>query len=346
MKKLIFVFIIMSFSMFGIDYELDFKKARNLSWEKNYKEAEQIYVELLKEYDSDEIAIAYANMLGWQKKYTQAIDVLEKYVLEGNEKEIQLAKIYLWMGEKELAYKTYFKLKENGNEIGEVAQKFIEKYLKDNQFPVFELEYIYSSDFDVDLKEEKPQIYFTYKKDKDFTLVLSKTWMMKEEEKIVNGLKEIKSKLFRTTSQVEIYIKNHYIYFGNSTIENFFIGDEITWKRFTAGLSYYNYNNSYRVSEINQIGIPLKKLKLTLTQRIAFDYGNGEDSGEINTSYRSEIKYKELIYYRQYYNFEDSNYGELKIKLESKVRFIGQLGLYRDYYRNRNGYIFGVGVKF
>ncbi|MGM0508873.1 MAG: tetratricopeptide repeat protein [Fusobacteriota bacterium] len=338
-KKIILVFIILSFNVFGLDYENDFKKARELSWDKKYSEAQELYKDLLNEFQSQEIAISYSNMLAWQEKYEESIEILKKYVLNMEIRDMELAKIYLWKGDENKAYKKYIKLKKQGVNIGKQAEEFIEDY--DSKKDKFQIKYIYSADITGDLEEEVPQLYLSYKKDDKLTFVLSREWNMTQ-----------KRDTDRIRNQGEIYYNSHRnshrIFFGNSTIENFFIGDDLDFKWILLGGSYTQYNNSYKLSSVVQKSFQMNTLKLNFTQKVTLNYIKDElkSDTEINTTYMSELKYKEWLQYRQYYNLESENKGNLKLIINNLDYLLLEFGIYNDFKKDIIGYDVGVGINF
>jgi len=130
MKKILIVSLIFIISALSFSSILEdtFKKALNYSWEGEYAKAEEIFKDLMVNYRTVDVVIAYSNMLAWQEKYQQALDVLYKYEEKNNEIESNKAKVYFWMGSYSKAYDLYSQLVKDGYELNEASLEFYNWY--------------------------------------------------------------------------------------------------------------------------------------------------------------------------------------------------------------------------
>ncbi|BDU51367.1 tetratricopeptide repeat protein [Haliovirga abyssi] len=363
MKKIIVIMILIinTATIFSMNYDENLKKAQELSWEKNYKQSEVIFKKLMKNYTTEELYIAYANLLAWQKKYDKAIELLKKYPKTTTNMRLEIAKFYVWKGDKQKAYELYIKLKNNGENIGKKGELFLKEYKKVGiKEKSYEIKYVYSNDLNIEFKEEKPALYFTYKRNKNLVFVLSHTFEMKEknvyEYRDDATYETKKSKIKKHRTESEIYFNNHHIVLGTTVtpiyngdekvngydFESYYLGDDVTFGWVTLGLHYTDYLKAgYRITGLGQIDYYFKN-GFIISNKISSNYIDKK----IANSFMAELKYKELCYYRYYYDLKELSYEEIKVKFDITKTFFGEIGGYRDFNKGINGYSFGIGARF
>jgi thioredoxin-like negative regulator of GroEL len=112
------------------NYTTAFEKANELARNEEYKKAEEIYQNLLKYYNTEELIIAYSNVLIWQEKYQLATIFLNSRKTISNVVKAQLGKAYEISGSYEKAYNIYLELRESGYELSSEQKEFIRLYEK------------------------------------------------------------------------------------------------------------------------------------------------------------------------------------------------------------------------
>lgn len=111
-------------------YTEAFEKANELARNEEYIKAEEIYQNLLKYFNTEELIIAYSNVLIWQEKYQLAIIFLNSRKEISDEVKAQLGKTYENSGNYEKAYYIYLELKDSDYELNEEQNEFVRLYEK------------------------------------------------------------------------------------------------------------------------------------------------------------------------------------------------------------------------
>jgi hypothetical protein len=111
-------------------YTEAFEKANELARNEEYIKAEEIYQNLLKYFNTEELIIAYSNVLIWQEKYQLAIIFLNSRKEISDEVKAQLGKAYEISGNYEKAYYIYLELKDSDYELNEEQNEFVRLYEK------------------------------------------------------------------------------------------------------------------------------------------------------------------------------------------------------------------------
>lgn len=111
-------------------YTEAFEKANELARNEEYVKAEEIYQNLLKYFNTEELIIAYSNVLIWQEKYQLAIIFLNSRKEISDEVKAQLGKAYEISGNYEKAYYIYLELKDSDYELNEEQNEFVRLYEK------------------------------------------------------------------------------------------------------------------------------------------------------------------------------------------------------------------------
>lgn len=115
----------------GQNYDEKLLEALEFSRIGIYDEAEKLFLELLEEFRTKELIIAYSNLLAWQGFYNKALEVVILFEDQSDIEIIeQLAKIYFWKENFDKAYKHYYLLKTKEIFIEESIKEFMNWYEK------------------------------------------------------------------------------------------------------------------------------------------------------------------------------------------------------------------------
>jgi hypothetical protein len=306
----------------ALDYDKEIEIISNLSKLEKYNEALSRSSALLNKFKTEEILKIHSNLLAWNGEVDKAILFLDNAYIDDPENlsyKLQKAKFLYWNKEYTKSYKLYSKIDQTYFQDNSAAIKFLKWY---ENYEKYKVKYSYSSD--LDNKEGYLWNYFdvTYDNFEKFTIVLS------------HEREHFQRELNLTTNLLEIYWNDFYLQVGDNSATDYFIGLDYTFFDLLAlGLKYNKYpeDNVYFYRIRYEKGIS-DFYFLHETNFI------DQRSSSTNSFHKSKFKYKKILEYTQYYDFENSNKGELKLYYRLNKTNLG-LGLYQDFNRKETGFI-------
>lgn len=327
MKKLICVvlFLMLFGFSFAIEREETLKKARELSWDKKFEKSEKLYEDLIGEYKDLEIVLAYSDLLAWMGQYKKAVLFLKGNAFEDDMYYLQLAKIYYWKKDYKKANDIYKKT-DKTDQFRVSFENWYDNYKK------YEIKYKYSSEFISLDREEIPAFYLIYDHYSKFALVFSKEYFYRREEIYEAENKIEKSNLRNVIDLMELYYKKWYFAFGKSDYWDRQISIEYTYKFLTLGIKDIDGFLTYKLRTDNYIKDFIFSNEINIPEK-------GDNY------YETELVYKK-IKYTHTYDLKDLNRSEIKYEKKYKDYLIFDIGLFRSYNQDRNGYIIETAYKF
>lgn len=338
MKKIILIFILILISIitFSFGYDELLKKALEFSWEGEYSKAENLFSQLLEDYKTEELIIAYSNTLAWQGKYQEAIKIIEDSNIETPEVLETKAKIYFWAKDYKAGVEIIEKLKSNNINISADLQKLYSEY-KNFRFNYLFMNYntelastSLESDFSTIYKFNNRNIYkiglsiniglknysydtfsmnINYSKDKIYTFL---------------GLSD-KQYYF---AGIEYYMDNLFFGFSNSIYRGY---NDLNFTLNNQGLIGYNFNLNNFIFTFKPIVIYNKEFYNSYNKDVFRYY--------INAS----LSYKDALYLNYFFNFKDINNINGNYKFDMNSFYIRFNSSYDFIYKN---YLLGAGIEF
>lgn len=384
-KLFIIFFIIISISSaYAEDIEKKLSKARELSWAKEYKEAEKLYKEILQEVKNKEIVFGYSNMLAWSGRIDEAIEFLNE-LEEENDVLLKIATFLTWKGEEKKAVKIFLKLQNSGYELSELGQNIIKKYEEtekqktlDNIHKLVEkkrYKRAYRKYMQIKRKEEISldskaedfiNWYKNYKKiglkysyigelGEDYSPILGENFPLKDRVVVESPKLSIK---YDHYGKFTLLLNRNYRYVDKiqrkytDSIDFYIKSWYIYYGRDTYESKFYGIDYSYKLFTFGYKHSDYGVSKLD-TYKLRMDYylGNFVLSGAGNflsndsQYYMSQLSYKN-IGYQQFFNFEELNSGILSFDKTYFDMIENKVGIKKDYNHNFYSVLFDLGVIF